>query len=79
MEGCALGENGCLRPRNRKTVDQSRQDRGRETRTPVLDGGGAFTDVEVSYPLDLATQMLEYSAHYGMADEDRRVLASRTA
>ena len=44
--------------------------------TPVRDATGAITDVEVSYPLDLATQMLEYSDRYGMADEDRRVLAS---
>ena len=30
--------------------------------TPVHDSAGAVVDVEVSYPLDLATQMLEYSA-----------------
>lgn len=47
--------------------------------TPVLDAAGAITDVEVSYPLDLATQMLEYADRYGMADEDRQVLASQTA
>ncbi|AMY12941.1 Peptidase family M49 [Luteitalea pratensis] len=46
---------------------------------PVLDTTGAITDVEVSYPLDLATQMLEYADRYGMADEDRRVLATSTA
>jgi dipeptidyl-peptidase-3 len=28
---------------------------------PVLDDAGRITDVEISYPLDLATQMLEYS------------------
>ena len=28
----------------------------------VRDAGGAITDVTISYPLDLATQMLEYSA-----------------
>lgn len=43
--------------------------------TPIRDGGGAVVDVEVSYPRDLATQMLEYSAQYGLADEDRQVLA----
>ena len=46
--------------------------------TPVRDASGVIQDVEVSYPLDLATQMLEYSAQYAMADEDRQVLASRT-
>lgn len=30
--------------------------------TAVRDGSGALTDVTVSYPLDLATQMLEYAA-----------------
>ncbi len=45
--------------------------------TPVRDAAGAITDVEVSYPLDLATQMLEYSAQYGMAAEDRHDLVSR--
>jgi len=30
--------------------------------TPVTDAAGAITDVKVSYPLDLTTQMLEYSA-----------------
>ena len=44
--------------------------------TPVRDAAGAIVDVEVSYPLDLATQMLEYSSVYGMAAEDRQVLAS---
>ncbi|HLX13286.1 MAG TPA: peptidase M49, partial [Bacteroidota bacterium] len=29
---------------------------------PVMDSAGAITDVKVSYPLDLAKQMLEYSA-----------------
>ena len=29
---------------------------------PVLDERGAVTDVRISYPMDLATQMLEYSA-----------------
>ena len=47
--------------------------------TPVVDAAGAITDVEVSYPLDLATQMLEYADRYGMADQDRQVLASQTA
>ena len=44
--------------------------------TPVYDESGAIQDVEVSYPLDLATQMLEYSARYAMAAEDRQLLAS---
>jgi len=30
--------------------------------TAIRDDAGAITDVEISYPLDLATQMLEYSA-----------------
>ena len=30
--------------------------------TAVRDDGGAITDVKISYPLDLTTQMLEYSA-----------------
>ena len=30
--------------------------------TAVRDAGGAITDVEISYPLDLTSQMLEYSA-----------------
>ena len=30
--------------------------------TPVTDADGAITDVTISYPLDLTTQMLEYSA-----------------
>ena len=47
--------------------------------TPVRNEQGAIEDVEVSYPLDLATQMLEYSARYAMAPEDRRVLASWSA
>lgn len=38
---------------------------------PVRDETGAIVDVSISYPLDLATQMLEYSATYAMADEDR--------
>ena len=46
---------------------------------PVHDASGAIVDVEVSYPQDLATQMLEYSAQYRMADEDRRVLESWSA
>lgn len=44
--------------------------------TPVLDDAGAIVDVTVSYPLDLATQMLEYSARYRMADEDRHAFAA---
>ena len=28
---------------------------------PVTDGAGTITDVKISYPCDLATQMLEYS------------------
>jgi dipeptidyl-peptidase-3 len=28
----------------------------------VYDSAGAITDVEISYPCDLATQMLEFSA-----------------
>ena len=47
--------------------------------TPVRNEQGAIEDVEVSYPLDLATQMLEYSARYAMAPEDRRGLASWSA
>jgi dipeptidyl-peptidase-3 len=47
--------------------------------TPVRNEQGAIEDVEVSYPLDLATQMLEYSARYAMAPEDRQVLASWSA
>ena len=44
--------------------------------TPVFDEDDRLVDAEVSYPLDLATQMLHYSARYAMADEDRQVLAS---
>ena len=29
--------------------------------TPVTDAAGTITDVQISYPLDLTTQMLEYS------------------
>ena len=32
------------------------------TLTPVRGGDGAITDVEISYPMDLTRQMLEYSA-----------------
>lgn len=46
---------------------------------PVRDASGAIVDVEVTYPRDLATQMLEYSSQYAMADADRDVLASWTA
>jgi dipeptidyl-peptidase III len=46
--------------------------------TPVRDDTGAIVDAEISYPRDLATQMLEYASHYAMADEDRQVLASST-
>jgi dipeptidyl-peptidase-3 len=45
---------------------------------PVLDATGAIADVEVSYPLDLATQMLEYSSRYAMPVEDRRFLEPST-
>lgn len=31
--------------------------------TPIIDTDGTITDVEISYPLDLKTQMLEYSGH----------------
>lgn len=41
---------------------------------PVCDAAGAITDVRVSYPGDLATQMLEYSARYAMSPDDRRQL-----
>lgn len=34
--------------------------------TPVTDANGAITDVEISYPLDLTRQMLEYSGHVGL-------------
>ena len=47
--------------------------------TPILGPSGNVEDAEVSYPLDLATQMLEYSARYAMPAEDRRVLASWSA
>jgi dipeptidyl-peptidase-3 len=30
--------------------------------TPVTDASGTITDVKISYPQDLTTQMLEYSA-----------------
>jgi hypothetical protein len=30
--------------------------------TPVTDSKGTITDVTISYPQDLTTQMLEYSA-----------------
>jgi dipeptidyl-peptidase III len=30
---------------------------------PVRDANGAITDVDISYPCDLTTQMLEYSGH----------------
>ncbi len=40
--------------------------------------GGAIADVEVSYPLDLATQMFEYSSRYAMPVEDRRSLEPST-
>jgi dipeptidyl-peptidase III len=29
--------------------------------TPVTDADGSITDVTISYPMDLTTQMLEYS------------------
>ena len=29
--------------------------------TPITDAGGQITDVKISYPMDLAAQMLEYS------------------
>ena len=32
---------------------------------PVLDASGEIVDVRISYPRDLTTQMLEYSAHNG--------------
>lgn len=38
------------------------------------DDDGVVVDVAVSYPCDLATQMLEYSASFAMADDDRRAL-----
>ena len=45
--------------------------------SPVTDATGRIVDVEVSYPLDLATQMLEYARLFALADEDRRALALR--
>jgi dipeptidyl-peptidase-3 len=30
--------------------------------TPVTDSSGKITDVKISYPQDLTTQMLEYSS-----------------
>ena len=33
----------------------------------VRDGQGTITDVKISYPLDLAAQMLEYSGRSGRA------------
>lgn len=47
--------------------------------TPVRDQHGSVVDVDVSYPLDLAAQMLEYSAAYAMAAEDRHALAASTS
>ena len=35
--------------------------------TPVIGAGGAITDVKISYPRDLTTQMLEYSGKKPMA------------
>ncbi len=46
---------------------------------PVHDADGGIADVQVTYPQDLATQMLEYSSRYALADEDRRALAAGTA
>lgn len=43
---------------------------------PVRGPDGGIVDVRVSYPGDLATQMLDYSSGYALADEDRRMLAS---
>lgn len=45
---------------------------------PVHDAEGSIVDVRVSYPQDLATQMLEYSSRYALAEEDRRALAGST-
>lgn len=33
---------------------------------PVTDSKGRITDVDISYPMDLAAQMLEYSDRYGL-------------
>jgi dipeptidyl-peptidase III len=43
---------------------------------PVADAEGRVTDIVVTYPMDLATQMLEYSRVYGMARDDRAELAA---
>jgi dipeptidyl-peptidase-3 len=43
---------------------------------PVTDSDGKITDVKVSYPLDLATQMLEYS-RFTKAEKEAAVSAKK--
>ncbi len=43
---------------------------------PIVDADGRVTDVAVTYPDDLAAQMLEYSRVYAMATEDRAALSA---
>jgi dipeptidyl-peptidase III len=43
---------------------------------PAVDAEGRVTDIVVTYPMDLATQMLEYSRVYGMARDDRAELSA---
>lgn len=45
----------------------------------VRDEDGDVQDVEVSYPLDLAAQMLGYSAQHAMAPADRQALVASPA
>jgi len=45
---------------------------------PVTDSDGRITDVKVSYPLDLATQMLEYS-RFTEAEKEAAVSAKKYA
>ena len=39
--------------------------------TPRFDGAGEVADIEISYPCDLETQMLEYSAFARLCQELR--------
>ena len=42
---------------------------------PVRDESGTITDVRISYPCDLTTQMLEYSDGHRRREEPRRAAA----
>ncbi len=42
----------------------------------VHDESGGVVDVDITYPRDLATQMLEYSGVFAMSPDDRRTLSS---